>query len=142
VTWSLGRGHLANPRTKPGRRPEDTSQRQAGTKLGRLRHGITGHYRAVTCRADSGAGSSRSASLTRGKGASACKVECQMRMKTPVVMRCRECASRFAVWKTMCSECGYVRPNYLKRVALWLVLTVVAVYVTANVAIQIGGGRE
>ena len=45
----------------------------------------------------------------------------------------------------MCPSCGMLRPNYVKRVAIWLVVAialVVAVYELSNIAILIGSGGD
>jgi hypothetical protein len=62
-----------------------------------------------------------------------------------VLMRCKDCGSRFPVWTDMCPSCRMIRPNYVKRVVVWIILAivfVVAVYVLAHFAIQVGSGDQ
>jgi uncharacterized OB-fold protein len=60
-------------------------------------------------------------------------------------MRCKECGTRFAIWQVMCPSCGMLRPNYVKKFALWafgIIVFVVAVYELAHVAISVGSGEQ
>jgi hypothetical protein len=45
----------------------------------------------------------------------------------------------------MCPSCGMLRPNYVKKFALWafgIIVFVVAVYELAHVAISVGSGEQ
>jgi hypothetical protein len=60
-------------------------------------------------------------------------------------MRCKDCGTRFPIWRAMCPTCGMLRPNYLKRFVIWLVVAiafVVAVYELSHIAIMIGSGGD
>ncbi len=45
----------------------------------------------------------------------------------------------------MCPSCGMLRPNYLKRFVIWLLVAIAfvfAVYALSHIAIQIGSGGD